>query len=302
MPVGAIIGAGALTAGATAYSSSKNSHAINKATQGQQQSDREQLQFQRDAYNMNTANLSPYMARGNAAGNAINALLGLGGTPATAVTTPALPAPATGTAALSHGLPGWGGYRQPLPDRGPVTDGPVAAGTTAHTTTTPGQTPAQAAAAAYEIFKQSTGYTTRLDQGQRTLASNYFGGGVGQSGAAVKAALRYGQDYASNEFGNYIGALQGQQQIGLGGASALAGVSQTFANNASNISQNGADAAAQAAVARARNSGALWSGLAGTVGNTVGALSSYSTPPFASQTATDWSTPPTSGWGTPGIY
>jgi hypothetical protein len=111
--------------------------------------------------------------------------------------------------------------------------------------------PASAAASAYELFKKSTGYTSRFDEGLRAVSSNYFGGGVGQSGAAVKAALRYGQDFASREFGNWMGALGNQQGLGFAG---------------------------QAAIARAQNSGAALTGLAGIAGNAVGALSSYRQP------------------------
>lgn len=222
---GAIAAAGAV--GAAALTSKSNSKAINTSVAAQQRSEDAQLGFQREARAENTAALSPFMQRGNVAGETINAALGLGYSP---------------------------GYSASV---GAPSD------------------PAAAATNAYELFKKSTGYETRFNEGNRSLAANYFGGGVGQSGAAVKAALRYGQGFASNEFGNWLGALGGQQQIGFGGASALAGVSQTFADRAGQISQNGADMTSEAAVARARNQGALWTGLAGTLGQTAGALSSY---------------------------
>lgn len=228
--IAGVVGAAGAIGGAL-ISSKANSKAINTATQAQQRSEDAQLGFQREARAENTAALSPFMARGNAAGETINAALGLGYSPAYAAQV-----------------------------------GPA------------GSDPAASAASAYEMFKKSTGYETRFNEGNRSLSANYFGGGVGQSGAAMKAALRYGQGFASNEFGNWLGALGGQQQIGFGGASALAGVSQTFADRASGISQGGADMAAQAAVARARNQGALWTGIAGTLGQTAGSLSSYRPP------------------------
>lgn len=225
---GVIAAAGAI--GASALSSKANSKAIKTATTAQTAGDNAALAAQERARAENIAALSPSMARGNVAGETINAALGLGYSP---------------------------GYSATV---GAPTD------------------PAAAAANAYELFKKSTGYSTRLEEGQRTLASNYFGGGVGQSGAAVKAALRYGQDYASGEFGNWMGALSGQQSIGFGGASALSGVSQNIANNMGAISQNGANNTAQAAIARAQNQGALYSGIANVAGNAFGALSSYNRP------------------------
>jgi hypothetical protein len=239
MPVGAIVGGAVIAGGASVYGAKKNSKAIKKASSAQQQSTDQQTALQRETYAQNAANLSPFMQRGKAAGNEVNALLGLG----------------------------TGGF---IPNTAPSPQGTVQ----------PAQSPAQAATDAYEIFKQSTGYSTRLAEGNRSLASNYFGGGVGQSGAAVKAALRYGQDYASNEFGKYLGYLGNQQGVGLAGASALAGVSQNYANNMSNISQNNANMQGQAAIAGAQNNGALWTGLAGIAGQTAGALSSYRPQPY----------------------
>jgi hypothetical protein len=51
-----------------------------------------------------------------------------------------------------------------------------------------------------------------------------------ESGAGEKALLQFGQDYANQNLGTYIGQLQTQQQTGLNAASALAGVGQSYAN------------------------------------------------------------------------
>lgn len=140
---------------------------------------------------------------------------------------------------------------------------------------TSGTSAQSAATNAYNLFKQSTGYQDRLQEGYRGVNSNYAASGILQSGAAQKALLQYGQQQASNEFGNYMGALGNQQGVGLSGASALAGVGQSFANSMGQISQNSANAAGQAAVAKANNSNSLIGGLSNIAGNTFGALSSY---------------------------
>jgi hypothetical protein len=281
-----IIGAGiaaAATVGGAVLTSKSNAKATDKAVAAQQTSETQQLGFQRQARDENTAALSQWMERGNAAGNQINALLGLGGP------TQAQPTPQAGVLAQYQGPFEYGGngvyppgdewgFDQRNRDvtyggQGTMTAAPGHAATPA-----PAQTPQQAALAAYDIFKQSTGYQTRLKEGQSALTANYFGGGVGQSGAAMKAAIRFGNDYAGNYFDNYLGQLGNQQSLGFSGASALAGVGQTFANNASNISQNGANVASEAAIARARNNGAVFTGLAGAAGQFAGALSSYGQP------------------------
>lgn len=242
-----IIGAGIAAAagvGAAVITSKSNSKAINKAQTAQQNSEAQQLAYQRETRDLNTGILAPYVQRGNEAGSTIQALLGLGGSKA----------PAAAGYGIADGQAGMGAVQ--------------------------GQTPQQAAQAAYETFKLSTGYQTRFKEGQGALAANYFGGGVGQSGAAIKAAIRYGNDFAGNSIDSYISQLGDQQRIGFGAGGALAGVSTTFANNAGQISQNGADVASQAAIARARNNGALFTGIAGAAGQVAGALSSYSQPQY----------------------
>lgn len=137
MPVGAIIGGAALTAGGSVIASSNNSKAIQKSTDSSLQANRETLaaqqkqfdqsmawqqqafgqqqglqrdtynsggQLQTDIYNQNVSVLQPWATRGNAAGNQINSMLGLetaaNYTPAQITFTPvAAPAAQAGTAA-----------------------------------------------------------------------------------------------------------------------------------------------------------------------------------------------------------
>ena len=254
---------GVIGGAASIFTSKSNNKAIDRATQAQSASDAQQIGFQREIYGKNEAALSPFMQRGNAAGNQINALLGLGG-------GIPMPGPITGYGSGTFNMDGT-----------PATTG----------TAGPAQPAHQSALNAYEMFKQSTGYQSRLQEGQRGQGAMYSALGTYQSGARDKALARFNQDYASREFGNYVGMLGNQQGVGFAGASALAGVGQGFADRMGAISQNGADTAAQAAIARAQNSGALMTGLAGSLGTAVGALSSYKK-----------QQPVAGGWGTPGLY
>lgn len=94
-----------------------------------------------------------------------------------------------------------------------------------------------AANAAFDAYQGSTGYQARLAEGQKQVTAALGGRGLLDSGAAQKALLRYGQTFASGEFGNYLGALQNQQGVGLNAASAQTGVAQNYAN-ASNANNN----------------------------------------------------------------
>ncbi len=61
-------------------------------------------------------------------------------------------------------------------------------------------------------FMNDPGYQFRLAEGQKALERSAAAKGTATGGAALKAATRYGQDYASNEYGNvYNRALQGFQ-------------------------------------------------------------------------------------------
>lgn len=302
MPIGIIAGtvaAAGIGAAATLSASSKNSKAINKSTDAQTASNADSIALQRDIYGQNKQTLSPFIERGNAAGSTINALLGLGGTAPNAATqfqpTPQpnafaqfdngygglpdyLQSRGRGEDFYNMGgmnLPWWQPQQEQAPQQGPQPTQPQAQ--------QPGKTAQEAATEAYNIFKQSTGYQDRLNEGYRAINSGYAANGLLQSGAAQKSLLKYGQTQASNEFGNYMGQLNNQQGVGLSGASALAGVGQGYANSVGSINSANANAIGAGAVASANNSNATIGGLANIAGNTVGALSSYGarTNPYA---------------------
>jgi hypothetical protein len=75
----ALLGSAIIGGGASVIASSSNSKAINKATNAQTQTADRSIALQREMYDKNNALLSPTVQRGDAAGSAYNALLGLGG-------------------------------------------------------------------------------------------------------------------------------------------------------------------------------------------------------------------------------
>lgn len=75
----ALLGSAIIGGGAAALGASANSKAVNKATDAQTRANQESMTFQREAYDRNSALLTPTLQRGDAAGGAYNALLGLGG-------------------------------------------------------------------------------------------------------------------------------------------------------------------------------------------------------------------------------
>ena len=171
----------------------------------------------------------------------------------------------------------------------PATGGahPATGGTTAPATT--GQTAQQA----MQNFANSAGMQFQLQQGTNALNNLYAAHGMLQSGAAMKGINNYAQQTAlNNYFMPYMSLLGGQQAVGAGAASSVAGVGNNFANSVTGINQGLANATTgiNAGMGSAINSGAqnignlqlangqnqanMW----GTIGGALGGLASSFVP------------------------
>ena len=89
-------------------------------------------------------------------------------------------------------------------------------------------------------FQTSPGYNFRMDEGNRNLTNSYSNNSGG--GNAMRAMMDYGQNFASNEFGNWWNrnaGMAGAGQSAVGGT-AMAGMnaanqnSNSYMQNASN--------------------------------------------------------------------
>lgn len=120
--------------------------------------------------------------------------------------------------------------------------------------------------AAYQAYKDSTGYQSALTQGQNSVTAALGQKGLTDSGAALKALTQYGQDYASQNFQTYLGDLQTQQSTGLSAASALAGVSTNYANSVSSNNNTAATASENATLSSANAINSALGNLTGAVG------------------------------------
>lgn len=268
----AVIGSAVIGAGASAIGASKNSKAIRKSQAAQTAANDQSIALQRETYGQNKEILNPFAQRGNAAGVTRNALLGLGG---------GFSGGADRAQITAQQQPM--GYQGGFDERGMMGEGTFSAMQYGQPTARPemgqmqnspqgGVTASEAANAAFDQFRNSTGYQFRRDEGMNALNSAYAGAGTLRSGAAGIAFDRLGQDYASNEFGNFWNMLGEQQGIGLQAGSALAGVGQNFANNVSNLNSQQANNISNSAVARANNSNSMIGGIASSFGNALGAF------------------------------
>lgn len=120
-----------------------------------------------------------------------------------------------------------------------------------------------AANRAFADYQGSTGYQFRFDQGADAVTQNAAARGLLNSGATLKGLTEYGQNFASNEFQNYLAALGGAQATGLSAAY--------------NVASQGASAGAQSAQYTRQGASDMTAGL----GSALGGLSNWMTRPTA---------------------
>jgi len=275
--IAAGIGAAATIGGAVMSAKAQKSAAKSAAATAASTADKNNA-LQLDIYGQNKALLSPYSERGNQAGTAINALLGLG-SPAQPTSAPqqgygvpqnALAAPygasegRFGNEVMTDTYNGPGmsnmqyGAQQPVNAQPPITAQPG------------GASPYEAA---FGNFLNSTGFRFQMDEGNRAVNTGYAARGTLQSGAAQKALQDRGQQTAlGNYFLPYMGLLQGQQGVGMGAASAVAGVGQNYANSVTANNNLAGDAAANAALIRGAATGQMWGGIGNALGTAAGTV------------------------------
>lgn len=132
----------------------------------------------------------------------------------------------------------------------------------------PNGLPTGATTSRYGDFYASPDYQFRLDEGTRAITGNRAAKGLLDSGALGKGLINYGQQAASQEFGNWfnrIATLAGYGQSAVNGTTAAG---QAAANNQTGIIQNQGDNLASSIATR----GGITSGMINGVGSAVGGL------------------------------
>lgn len=156
------------------------------------------------------------------------------------------------------------------------------------------------------MMYQEPGYQFRLNEGINALNKQAAARGGLMSGAALKAAERYGQDYASGEYTNAFNRYWNQRNQLLNPLQSLLGQAQTSAGNIGAAGQNYANQAGQNMMAAANARASGYVGGANALSNALGgAYQNYQTnqlmnqlqsqqQPYGGQT---WWGTPTSGFG-----
>lgn len=264
--IAAGIGAVATVGGAVMASKAQKS-AANKAAATAKDTAATNNALTQKIYGENKAALSPFQQRGNAAGDAINALLGLPGQPQPQPQQQYQQQPSfNGIDGMRLGrMSNLGGEMM-----GPNNFSAMQYGQPQQSVQGTVNAPAPDYNQAFQNYQNSTGYQFRMGEGVRALDAAASAGGVRNSGAAQKALLKYGQNVGSGEFSNYLAQLANQQAVGLSGASAQAGVGQNYVNAVSANNNSAGTAAANAQLYRGQANANMY----GQIGSAIGGVAS----------------------------
>ena len=135
-------------------------------------------------------------------------------------------------------------------------------------------------------FQQDPGYGFRLSEGQKALDRSAAARGGTQSGGALKAATRYGQDMGSQEYQNAFSRYQTNRANQLNPLQSLAGQGQTtatnlgtagasMANNVGNIQMGAASAMGNNAMGAGNARASGYMGTANALSSGVGTYMNY---------------------------
>jgi hypothetical protein len=137
-------------------------------------------------------------------------------------------------------------------------------------------------------FVKDPGYDFRMQEGQKALERSAAARGGLQSGGTMKALAKYGQDYASNEYGNAYNRFNADRDRRFGRLSSLAGMGQNAANQMGVAGQNYANQAGANTMGAANASGAAGMASANAWGQALGGIGRGINDSMASQQQQKW--------------
>lgn len=251
-------------AGASLAGSALSADSAKSAASGQTQAANNAMMEQQRQHQISQQQQAPYLNAGSAGIGKLRELLGIAPTPQTWKPGDPTPAGALGldqwAAQAGYNLPqhrGWfqheldnltPGYQQYLASQAPQGGA------------------AQAGPSVESIMAMDPGYQFRLQEGNKALENAAKARGLFKSGGSVKEMMRYGQDYASGEFGNIVNRLAGITGTGQQAANTSAGLGANYAGNVGNLMTGAANARGAAGIAGAN----AWGQGFNTIGNWFG--------------------------------
>jgi hypothetical protein len=119
-------------------------------------------------------------------------------------------------------------------------------------------------------FQTTPGYQFRQEEGTKALDRSAASKGSVRSGAQIKATQKFGQDIASEEYGNYLSSLFNLAGMGGQAQQGTAGVNSQLTSSGSNMLYQGG---VQRGSAYAQGANALASGIGSGINNAFSLLS-----------------------------
>lgn len=241
----AVVTASVATAAVGAGSAIAQSKAAKKATKAQTEAADANLAQQKAIYDQNRADLAPTRIIGDQARNEMAYQLGLQGYQPEqnrgSFVGPVSTGPGYRVGDGAQRLPylGDGGLESQEPDIQPYVPFPEDL-----------EPETLEQRSRYGAFETTPGYQFRFDEGQRSLAAAAAAGGYRGSGRQIKEAIRYGQNFASNEYGNYYNRLASLANAGQTATGQTVSAANQHAVNTGNIITNTGEARAAGAAAQ----------------------------------------------------
>ena len=129
--------------------------------------------------------------------------------------------------------------------------------------------------AAQQFLQMDPGYQFRLSEGLKSLDRQAAARGGLISGGALKAAQRYGQDVASQEYGAAYNRLAGLADVGPRAAGVMSNLGQQFAGQYGQNLMAGGQAAAQGYLGAGSARGSAYMGMANALTGGLGQYLNY---------------------------
>lgn len=274
---GAVLGAGGAIGGAIIQ---KN--AAQEASKKQVSAARNQLELERDIFNLTREDLAPFVEGGQVANQALLFELGLGDAPTIGAVEryrvgdrefetrdeaearlAELQRP-TRRATTYTVVPNEreGGFRVLPQVRKEVPS--EFADLQIEDISTPGRT--------FGGFQETQDYTFGFDQGRRAVDASAAAGGTLNSGATLQALNEFGQNFASLRRAEYLNRLGGLSGVGLNATNALASANQSYAAGAGQAFADIGNARSAASIAKGNAYTSALNSLANLGGQFAGGL------------------------------
>lgn len=137
-------------------------------------------------------------------------------------------------------------------------------------------------------FQKDPGYDFRMAEGQKALERSAAARGGLNSGGTLRSLSRYGQDFASNEYGNAYNRFNQDRDRRFGRLSQIAGMGQGAVNSSAAAGQNYAGQYGNNTMGAANAAGAA--GIAGANGwsNTLSGIGKMGTELYAMKSQPNW--------------